>query len=74
MANKITKEFLQEYFRKNNSITMYKPDGTPVTISKRYHLRLYGGHRDLVFKDYDEFLAFCAKQRLRQKPVPIIVI
>lgn len=74
MANKITKEFLQEHFRKHDSITIYKPDGTPVTFSKQHHIRLYGGHCELFFKDYDEFLAFCAKQRLRQKPVPIIVI
>jgi 6-phosphogluconolactonase (cycloisomerase 2 family) len=74
MANKITKEFLQEYFRKHDSITLYKADGTSATFSKQHHIRLYGGHRDLVFKDYDEFLAFCAKQHLRQKPVPITVI
>ena len=74
MATKIKKEFLQEHFRKNDTLTLYKPDGTTVTFSKKQHIRLYGGHCDLVFKDYDEFLAFCAKQRLRQKPVPIIVI
>lgn len=74
MANKITKEFLQEYFRKHDSITLYKADGTPITFSKQHHIRLYGGHRDMMFKDYDEFLAFCKKQRLRQKPVPIAII
>ncbi len=73
MATEIKKEFLQEHFRKHDSITMYKSDGTPVTFCKQHHIRLYGGHRDLVFKDYDEFLAFCKKQRLRQKPVPITV-
>ncbi|MDD2954991.1 MAG: hypothetical protein ACOX1U_00940 [Saccharofermentanales bacterium] len=74
MANEVKKEFLAEHFRKHDSITLYKQDGTPVTFSKQHHIRLYGGHRDLVFKDYDEFLAFCAKQHLRQKPVPITVI
>ena len=29
MATKITKEFLQEHFRKHDAITLYKPDGTP---------------------------------------------
>lgn len=74
MATKITKEFLQEYFRKNDTLTLYKSDGTPVTFSKKQHIRLYGGHCELFFKDYDEFLAFCKKQHLCQKPVPITVI
>lgn len=74
MANKIEKQFLQEHFRKNDTLTLYKPDGTPVTFSKRQQIRLFGGHRDLRFKDYDEFLAFCTEQRLHQKPVPIAVI
>lgn len=51
---------------------MYKPDGASVTFSKQHHILLYGGHRDLVFKDYDELLAFCTKQRLRQNPMPIV--
>ena len=72
MENEIKKEFLQEHFRKHNSITLYKPDGTPVTFSRQHHIRLYCGHRDLVFKDYNEFLAFCTKQCLRQNPMPIV--
>ena len=28
MSNKISKEFLQEHFRKHDSMTLYKPDGT----------------------------------------------
>jgi len=74
MVDEVKKEFLAELFRKHDSITLYKQDGTPVTFSKQHHIRLYGGHRDLVFTDYDEFLAFCKKQNLRQKPVPITVI
>lgn len=73
MVNEVKKEFLAEHFRKHDSITLYKPDGTPVTFSKQHHICLYGGHRDLVFKDYDEFLAFCKMQHLRQKPVPITI-
>ena len=34
MANKVKKEFLAEHFRKHDSITLYKPDGTPVTFGK----------------------------------------
>ena len=32
----ITQKFLQEHFRKHDAITLYKPDGTPVTIVKAY--------------------------------------
>ena len=73
MVNEVKKEFLVEHVRKHDSITLYKQNGTHVTFSKQHHIRLYGGHRNLVFKDYDEFLAFCKKQNLRQKPVPITV-
>lgn len=72
MKNEIKKEFLQEHFRKHNSITLYNPDGIPVTFSRQHHIRLYGGHRNMVFNDYDEFLAFCKKQNLRQNPMPIV--
>ncbi len=74
MTDKIKKQFLQEHFRKNDTLTLYKPDGTPVTFSKKLHIRLYGGHCELIFEDYDKFLAFCADKRLRRKPVPITVI
>lgn len=74
MATEIKKEFLQEHFRKNDTLTLYKSDGTPVAFSKKQHIRLYGGHCELFFKGYDEFLAFCKKQHLCQKPVPITVI
>lgn len=46
MTNKVSKEFLQEHFRKHDSITLYKPDGTPVTISKQYSIMLRGGHAE----------------------------
>ena len=49
MVNEVKKEFLAEHFRKHDSITLYKQDGTPVTFSKQHHIRLYGGHRDLMF-------------------------
>ena len=36
MATNVSREFLQEHFRKHDSITLYKPDGTPVTFVKVY--------------------------------------
>ena len=65
----ITREFLKEHFRKHDSITLYKEDGTPVTFSKQYHLVLCGGHRHFVFKNYDELLAFYKKKQLSLTPV-----
>lgn len=67
----ITKDVLQEHFRKHDSITLYKPDGTPVTFRKQYSLVLNGGHQRLEFSDYDAFLAFYEKYQLRLKPVTI---
>lgn len=69
MANKITKEFLQEHFRKHDSITFYKTDGTPVTFSKCHNLVVNGGHHSLPFKTYDELMTFYQKHHLCLKPV-----
>lgn len=69
MTNKITKQFLQEHFRKHNSIILYKPDGTPVTFTKQYNYVLNGGHRRFMFKDYESLVAFYKKQHLCLKPV-----
>lgn len=56
MGTRITKEFLQEHFRKHNSLTVYKTDGTPVTFEKRHKIAMCGGYCKLTFKTYDEFL------------------
>lgn len=71
MTNKVSKEFLQEHFRKHDSITLYKPDGTPVTISKQYGIRLRGGYTEIEFKSYDEFMAFYKKHHLSLKSAVI---
>lgn len=71
MANKVSKEFLQEHFRKHDSITLYKPDGTPVTFRKQYNIMLRGGHTEIEFKSYDEFMAFYKKHHLSLKPAVI---
>lgn len=64
----ITKEFLQEHFRKHDSISLYKPDGIPVTFSKQYDITLRGGGTRFVFKNYDEFLAFYKEKKLSLNP------
>lgn len=69
MATDVTKEFLQEYFRKHDSITLYKQDGTSQTFGKQYEVVLRGGHTKFVFKDFDEFTDFFNKRHLCLKPV-----
>ncbi len=69
MTNKVSKEFLQEHFRKHDSITLYKPDGTPVTFRKQYNIILHGGHSVFSFKDYDALMDFYHKRHLCLKPV-----
>ena len=48
MDTRITREFLQEHFRKHNSLTVYKNDG----------------NCKLTFKTYDEFMSFYNKHGL----------
>ena len=71
MATNISRDFLQEHFRKHDSITLYAPDGAPVTISKQYKIMLRGGHTEMEFKSYDEFMAFYKKRHLSLKPAVI---
>lgn len=68
----ITKDFLQAHFRKHDSLTLYKPDGTPVIFSKQFWIVLNGGHRHLEFQDYEAFLAFYEQYRLCLKPTTIL--
>lgn len=69
MANEIKKEFLAEHFRKHDTLTLYKPDGTPVTFRKEHNVVLRGGYSKFTFKTYDELMAFYKKQHLCLKPV-----
>ena len=69
MATKITKAFLQEHFRKHDSITLYKADGTLVTFAKYHNLVVNGGHHSFASKTYDELMTFYKKHRLCLKPV-----
>lgn len=64
MDTRITREFLQEHFRKHNSLTVYKNDGTPVTFEKQYKIAMCGGNCKLTFKTYDEFMSFYNKHGL----------
>lgn len=64
MGTRITKEFLQEHFRKRNSLTVYQNDGTPVTFEKQHKIAMCSGYCKLIFKTYDEFTDFYNKHGL----------
>jgi hypothetical protein len=69
MANEIKKEFLQEHFRKHDTLTLYRNDGSTFTFTKKYNVVLRGGGSKFTFKTYDELMAFYKKQHLCLKPV-----
>ena len=69
MTTKITKEFLQEYFRKHDSLTLYRKDGSSFTFSKHHRVVLRGGGSKFTFDTYDDLMAFYEKQHLCLKPV-----
>lgn len=69
MANKITKEFLQEHFRKHDTLTLYRDDGSTFTFTKKHNVVLRGGGSKFTFKTYDELMAFYKKHHLCLKPV-----
>lgn len=69
MTNKVSKEFLQVHFRKYDSITLYTPEGTPVTFRKQNNIVLHGGYHKYTFKDYDALMDFYHKRHLCLQPV-----
>lgn len=73
MATDSTKVYLQNYFYRYDSITLYKQDDTPVTFRKQQEVVLRGGYAKLVFKDFDEFTDFYYKRNLCLKPVINII-
>ena len=72
MDNKITNEFLREYFSKHDTLTLYKPDGTPFTFTKKGHYEMVGGYSTFVFKDYDQMKAHYKKYNFTTTPVVCI--
>lgn len=69
MENEVKKEFLAEHFRKDNSITLYKPDGTPVTVIKTYEpVLIVSQHEAYRFKSNECLTEFCNKHRIATRP------
>ncbi len=69
MATDITKESLQEHFRKRDSLTLYKPDGTPITIVKVYEPLLIAGQYEAYrFRSNEKLAEFCNKHKIQARP------
>jgi len=57
----ITKEFLEKHFKLHNRLTVYQ-DGTPLTITKAYHLHFSGGHHEFDISDCEDLAELCKKR------------
>ncbi len=69
MATDITRDFLREHFRKHDSITLYKPDGTPITIVKVYEPLLIAGQYEAYrFRSNEKLAEFCNKHKIQARP------
>ena len=65
----ITREFLQEHFRKHDAITLYNQDGTPVTIVKVYEPVLIVSQDEAYrFRSNERLTEFCNKHRITTRP------
>ena len=70
MATNVSREFLQEHFRKHDSITLYKPDGTPVTFVKVYEPVLtVSQYESYRFRNNERLAAFCNKHHISTHPI-----
>ena len=66
---KITQEFLREHFRKHDSLTLYKPDGTPVTFTKVYEpVLIVSQHEAYRFRNNERLADFCNKHHISTHP------
>lgn len=69
MTNKPSQEFLQEHFRKHDSLTLYKLDGTPMTIVKVYEPVLVVGKDEAYhFHSNKQLTEFCNKHGIITRP------
>lgn len=74
MAKEIKQEFLQEHFRKHDSITLYKQDGTPVTIVKVYEpVLIVGQYEAYQFRSNEKLTEFCNTHRITTRPTVTLV-
>lgn len=69
MITTLTQASLQEHFRKHDSITLYKPDGTPVTFTKVYEpVLVVSQYEAYRFKNNELLAEFCDKHSITTHP------
>ena len=69
MITTLTQASLQEHFRKHDSITLYKPDGTPVTFTKVYEpVLVVSQYEAYRFKSNERLADFCNKHGITTHP------
>ena len=68
METKITKEFLREHFRKHDTLTLYRADGTPVTFTRQHKYVVAGGCHKFTFDTCEGLAEFYLKQGLSMTP------
>ena len=69
MDTEVTQNLLQEHFRKHDSLTLYKKDGTPVTIVKVYEPVLIAGqYESYRFRSNEKLADFCNKHKIQARP------
>lgn len=64
-----TTQALCEHFKKHNSLTLYKKDGTPCTFEIAYGYVLIDQYEGHGFKTLDQLVEFCNKYGFSFKPV-----
>lgn len=64
----LTKEYLENYFKHHDKLVVYTNDNIKLTISKEYHLRLQGGHRDFPIYDMEDLEEYSSYYKFSLKP------
>ena len=74
MVTNLTRDFLENHFRKHDAITLYQPDGTPVTITKVYEPVLIASPYEAYrFHSNASLTEFCNKHRITTRPTITLV-
>jgi hypothetical protein len=69
MRSTLTQKYLQEYFDKHDTLTLHKPDGTPVTFTKVYEpVLIVSQHEAYRFRNNERLAAFCNKHGISTHP------
>ena len=69
MITTLNQASLQEHFRKHDTLTLYKSDGTPVTFTKVYEpVLVVSQYEAYRFKNNERLADFCNKHGITTHP------